>query len=261
MQYVAVHIERWSPTVCSKLASKHATFHNSHSGCSRICMASERQLVGQAKSASFCAYNGSQSCTDSLITKSPIGFHRRACSCSKCRRKLSQCKSYRLFVLYLLRLVLGVVSNKKSSTQLVYNDGKPISYWNCFSCFASGKYCIVDSSLIIGHLIFLSQPIFTSTPICSKSSEEAKKVEATNSISEDSDIEIVWPLPDSKSKIIPSAKSKYVSPADRKVKYLRCCCRFEEFIIYILFPEGQVFRSQRKGSKCYQLECCIDCRR
>ena len=113
----------------------------------------ERKFVGQTTSASYCTCKSNQSCAKSIVTKYTIGF-RRSRPCPKCRRKLSQCKSYQLFVLYSIRLVLGIVFNKKSSTQLVFHDGKP-NFRNCFnSCFTSGKRCIANSSFIILHLNF-----------------------------------------------------------------------------------------------------------
>ena len=105
---------------------------------------------------------------------------------------------------------------------------------------------------------FLSQPI--STPISRKRKEDAKKVEAINSLSDDSDIEIVWPLPDSNYRIRPRApktKPKYVSPVGQnKVKYLKC---HGEVFLYIFYYIFLVFQKAKfnathlkgeKGSKC-----------
>ena len=87
---------------------------------------------------------------------------------------------------------------------------------------------------------FLSQPISTSTPISQKINEETKKVEAINSISDDTHDEIVWPLPDSNSRIRPSTpirKPKNVSPVGHEVKYLKC--------FYILFSDIFFFVFQK----------------
>ena len=87
---------------------------------------------------------------------------------------------------------------------------------------------------------FLFQPISTSTPISQKINEETKKVEAINSISDDTHDEIVWPLPDSNSRIRPSTpirKPKNVSPVGHEVKYLKC--------FYILFSDIFFFVFQK----------------
>ena len=93
---------------------------------------------------------------------------------------------------------------------------------------------------------FLFQPISTSTPICRKRKEDAKKVEAINSFSDDSDIEIVWPLPDSNSRIRPRApipKPKYVSPVGQnKVK---CLWYHEKVFLYIFYYNFFLFSNRK----------------